>query len=356
MRRLHDHWRVTGLAILTLGVLGLQVPAVRAQQQSQPDPQQSQGQSGAPIPAYHTPLLSADNSDAEDNAQGPSPDTRPLAGVQNIALGGLETKRSYWQPRVELSATGDSNAGQNTGSTNDWATWTSFAGGVDVQQISGGSELTLGYTGGFMYSNVSTRPNGVVQQLNFTDKFAFRRATVMLLDQFNYLPEQNFGFGGLGGVPLPGGVTTGLGPGVAPGQTILAGRGQNITNTYATELDLSVTARSSLTFSGGYSNLYYFDNNLVDTMTVMGRVGYNYQLSRRNTIAVLYNVQAIRYKGFPQSVDDHRAQVAYGRRVTGRLAFQIAAGPEVAMFHTPISSTATSTTQCLLVVEHGAAI
>lgn len=342
MRMWHDNWRAAGLTMLALGILGLSAPGTRAQQQPR-DQQPSSGQSGAPIPAYHAPLLSGDNSEAEDNAQEP-PDTRQLAGVQTLGLRGLDRSRSYWQPRIDLSATGDSNAGQSTGSTSNWATWTSFAGGMDVQQISGGSELTLGYTGGFTYSTDGSHPTGIVQQLNFSDKFVFRRATVTLLDQFGYLPEQNFGFGGLGGVALPGGMTTGLGSGVSPGQTILAGRGQNITNTYVTELDLSVTPRSSLTFAGGYSTLYYFDSNLVDTMNVMGRVGYNYELSRRNTLAVLYNVQAIRYKGFPQSVDDHRAQVAYGRRVTGRLAFQIAGGPEVAMFHTPISSTATSTT------------
>jgi len=346
MRRLHEHWRATGLTILALalGLLGLRVPAAGAQQQPQPDQPPPQNQSGAPIPAYHAPLLSADDSDTEDNSQGPSPDTRPLAGMQNIALGGLETHRSYWQPRIDVSASGDSNPGQNAATTN-WATWTSFAGGVDVQHIAGGSELTLGYTGGFMYSNDRARANGVVQQLNFVDKFMFRRATVTLLDQFSYLPEQSFGFGGLGGVPLPGGMSTGLGPGAVSGQTILAGQGQNLMNSYVAQVDLSLTPRSSLTIAGGNSVLHYFDSGLLDTMDVIGRVGYNYQLSRKNTIAVLYNFQGIRYSGFQQSINIHTAQVSYGRRITGRLAFQIASGPEVATFHTPISSAATSSTQ-----------
>ena len=349
MRRWHDHWRAAGLTILALGMLGLRVPAARAQQQQpdQPPPNQQQpppGQSGAPIPAYHSPLITGDEGDAEDNTQGPTPDTRPLAGTQNIALGGLETKRSYWQPRIDVSAEGDSNAGQNTANTS-WTTWTSFAGGVDAQRVSGSSELTLGYTGGFTYSSDRTVPNGVVQELNVTDKFMFRRATVTFLDQFSYLPEQGFGFGGLGGVPLPGGTSTGLGPGIAPGQTILAGEGQNLANSYVTQVDLSLTPRSSLTLAGGDSVLHYFDSALLNTMDVIGRVGYNYQLSSKNTIAVLYNFQGIRYSGFNQSIDDHTAQVAFGRRVTGRLAFQIGAGPEVAVFHTPISSTATSSTQ-----------
>jgi hypothetical protein len=344
MHRLSDHGRVLGLMIVVLGLLGLRIPAARAQQPQQPDQPAPQNQSGAPTPAYHAPLLSGDDNDTQDNSQEPSPDTRPLAGMQNLALGGLETHRSYWQPRVDVAASGDSNPRQNTANTN-WTTWTSLAGGVDVQQISGGSELILGYTGGFIYSNDRSRPNGVVQELNFADRFVFRRASVTLLDQFSYLPEQSFGFGGLGGVPLPGGVATGPGLGAVPGQTILAGQGQNLMNSYFAQVDLYLTPRSSLTIAGGNSVLHYFNSGLLDTVEVIGRVGYNYQLSRKNTIAVLYNFQAIRYRGFQQSINAHMAQVSYGRRITGRLAFQIAGGPEVAVFHTPISSAATSSTQ-----------
>ena len=41
---------------------------------------------------------------------------------------------------------------------------------------------------------------------------------------------------------------------------------------------------------------------------------------------------------FDQSIDGHVVQVSYGRRVTGRLAFQVAAGPAVGFFRTPIST------------------
>ena len=344
MHMLRDNWRAAGLTILTLCALGLSASAARAQQQQQPDQQQPPGQAGAPIPAYHSPLISGDNSDAEDNSQGPSPDTRPLAGTQVWALGVNETKRSYWQPRVDVSTGGDSNAGQNTTNTN-WATWTSFAGGVDVQRISGGSELNMGYTGGFMYSNDRSKPDGVVQELNFTDKITFRRTTVTLLDDFSYLPEQRFGFGGLGGVPLPGGTSTGLGPGIVPSQTILSGHAQNLSNSSVMQVDTALTSRSSLTFAGGYSVLRYFQSGLLDTMDVTGRAGYNYELSRRDTLAVIYSFQGIRYSGAKQSINDHTAQISYGRRITGRLAFQIAGGPEVTMFQTPVSGSSINYTQ-----------
>lgn len=344
MRMMRDNWRATGLTILVLGALGLSVPAASAQQQQEPGQQQPQGQSGAPIPAYRSPLISDDNSDTGDNSQEPSPDTRPLAGTQNLALSGLETKRSFWQPHFAVSAAGDSNARQNTNNAT-WSTWTSFAGGVDAQKISSSSQMSVGYTGGFMYSNDRSMPDGIVQQFNFADTLEFRRATLTILDDFSYLPEQRFGFGGLGGVPLPGGVSTGLGPGLVPSQSVLSGHAQSLINSYVTQLDVSATSRSSVTFAGGYSVVHYLEGNLLDTREITGRVGYNYQLSRRDTVALLYNFQEIAYSGSLGSINNHITEVSYGRRITGRLAFQISGGPEVTIFHTPISSTATTSTQ-----------
>lgn len=328
MRERYHNW----LAI-ALCTLALTAPAARGQQPQQ----QSQDQGAAPIPAYRSPFASAaDNGDSEDNPQGLAPDTRPLAGAQNLSLGGFAATRSYWQPRFDLFATADSNPLQNTTTQPNWSTWTSLSGGVDIHHISGNSEMTVGYTGGSMYSNDGTAANGIIQELNFADKFSFRRSTISFLDQLSYLPEQAFGFGGVSGEPLPGGVSVGLGPGFVPGQSILAGRGQNLVNSFVTEVDTHLTARSSLTFAGGYSLLHYFDSKLLDYGDVIAQGGYNYQISQRNTIALLYNFSGFRYSNFNQSIDDHTVHVSFARRVTGRLAFQIGAGPQVVWFRTPI--------------------
>jgi len=336
MRMRSQYGRVIRLIQAAFGILALSVSVAKAQQ--------PEGQSSAPIPAYHSPFASAaDYGDDENNAQEPPASTRPLAGARNLALGGFETSRTFWQPRFDLFATGDSNAAQRTGPAS-WGTWTSFSGGTDVHYASGNSDVSLGYTGGLMYSNDASSPNGVVQKLDVVDKISFRRVAVTLMDQLSYLPEQSFGFGGLGGVLPSSGITTGLGTGFVPDQSILAGRGQNLSNSYVTELDTYLTGRTSLIFSGGYSVLRYMDNSLQNSWDVIGRAGYNYQISSKNTIAVLYTYQGIRYANFQQSVDDHAAQISFGRRVTGRLAFQIAAGPEVSMFQRSLSGTAMNST------------
>lgn len=328
MRVLRHKW-----LIIALSTLGLAAPAAMGQQQQE----QTQDQSAAPIPAYRSPLASAAN-DSAINPQGPTPDTRPLAGAQYLSLGGLGTTRSYWQPHLDVFATADTNPSQNTTTQSNWTTWTSFSGGVDIHQIAGASEMTVGYTGGAMYSNEGTISNGVVQSLNFAEKVSFRRSSISFFDQLNYLPEQAFGFGGLTGASLPGGISGVLGPGFVPGQSILAGRGKSIANSSVAEVDVHLTPRSSLTFTGGYSLLRYFDSDLLDYGDVIAQGGYNYQISERNTIAVLYNYSGVRYSHFTQSIDAHTAQISFGRRVTGRLSFQVAAGPQVIFFQTPISS------------------
>ena len=323
-----------------LCVASLCAPAVWAQQQAPDQTQQQtpsdQGatQPSGPIPAYRSPLASAANNDEDTETNTDvTPDTHSLTGAQNFTLG-TPTSRSYWQPHFDITSTVDSNPVENAGQSS-WSTWTSFFGGIDVHRTSGNSDLTLNYVGGGMVSNNSSASNGVVQELNFSDRFSFRRWAITFLDELRYLPESSAGFGGLGGGAFPGGGS--LGGGLGPGQSLLTGRGQNLGNSFYTEVDTFLSARTSLTFVGGYSLLHYFDNDLLNYGTANFRAGYNYQLNRKNTIGVSYTFGDYSYSNSDQSFIDHTAQVSYGRRVTGRLAFRIAAGPQVVFSHLPIS-------------------
>ena len=103
------------------------------------------------------------------------------------------------------------------------------------------------------------------------------------------------------------------------------------------EFDEFLTARTSLTFVGGYSLLHYFDTALLDYGDATFQGGYNYQMSRKDTIAVSYLFSGFRYSNFNQSINTHTVAVSYGRRVTGRLAFQASAGPQIVFSRMPIS-------------------
>ena len=311
-----------------------------AQENAQPAQQpqtQAPEQPTGPIPAYRSPLASvANNDDESDNdIQRLTTDNRALAGAQYLSLG-VPTTRSYWQPRFNISGTADSNA-LETANSAGWAGWASVSAGVDLHRNGENNNLTLGYTSGGTFSNSTATRNGVVQSLNLVDKVTFRRSSVTFLDNLNYLPESSLGYGGLGGVSLPGGSPFGLGPGFAAGQANLTGRGQNLGNSFATELDTSLTPRSSLTFVGGYSLLHYFDSSLFNYGEYIFRGGYNHQLTPKDTVAVLYTFDGIRFGNSSQSIDEHTGQVSYGRTVTGRLAFQASAGPQVVISRIPIT-------------------
>ena len=321
-----------------LCVMGMTAPVGLAQQQSQ---QQPADQAAPPIPAYRSPLASAaDNGDDEGRNADPNkliPDSRSLTGAQTFSLGEMATHHSYWQPHVDFTSTADSNGLSSTNKTG-WTSWSTFYGGIDLHRIGGNSDLSMLYSGGASISNDGSASNGIVQSMQFADKLAYRRVTLSLLDQLSYLPETAFGsqFGGLG--TLPGTGSIGLQPGLLPGQSILTTRGQRLSNSFVPELDVKLTARTSLTFLGSYSILHYFDNNLLDYYSAGARVGYNYQMTRKDTIGVSYSFNAYRYSNFHQSIDDHVVQVFYGRRVTGKLAFQIGAGPEYTSYAIPFTA------------------
>lgn len=308
-------------------------PVAKGQDPTGTADQNQQNQAGQPIPAYHSPFSAGSaDQDTDDNSQTVQPDTTPLTGAQYISMGNVTNQRSYWQPRVDVTGSADSNP-QESATNSSWGSWTSFLAGVDIHRISGTSQMMLTYTGGGMYSNESDVPNGTVQELGFSDKITFRRSILAVFDQLNYLPQASLGFGGLGGLPLIGsGGSTGLGSGFTTGESVLTGQGQNLANSSIAQLETFLTARSSITLAGGYSLLHFFGNNLVDSGDIIFQGGYDYQLTRHDTVAALYNFSDFRYSEQGQSIYTHTAQGSYGRRVTGRLAFQVAAGPEVAIF------------------------
>lgn len=324
---------------LVLMMLVTGAPAIWAQDQ----PSEGQNQGNAPIPAYHSPLASAANN-GEDSVPVTSeltPDTRSLTGIQDLSLGAPKTSHTYWQPRADVFGSFYSNFLSPTTNTG-WSAWTSLSGAVDLHRISGNSNLVLTYLGGASLSSDGGTSNGIVQQLEVLDRFTFRRYSIIVADQLAYLPEAAFGYSGLGSlISTTGGGNLGLQTGLSPNQSILTSQGQRISNAAFGEIDRYLTPRSSLTFVGSYGVLRFLDNGLLDSQEAIFQVGYNYQLTRNNSIAVSYGLDAFRYSDGVQSINNNSFEFHYARRVTGKLAFQIAGGPSVAFSNIAISGNTT---------------
>jgi hypothetical protein len=327
---------------IVLATLCTSVP-VRAQQPTQPDQQQGQQPDAQqpdntapennptqPIPAIRSPLAGAANNNGQDDTQGQlQPDTNSISGVAPIGLGSPVMTHNYWAPRLAIAGTADSNPNYAVGS-NDWTAFVSILGGIDVHRSSGGSDLFLTYTGGGSFTNTSDVDSGIIQTLSLKDKFLFHRSSLIVFEQVSYLPETALGFAGASGAGIPGGLGggTGIGTGYTPGQSILTPRGQDLNNSTALEYDYQLSRRGSITVVGSYALLHYFDNDLANYYDVAFQGAYNYQLTRKDTISLSYQFSAIRYSNLGQSINSNVIQGMYARKVTGRLAFQIAAGPQ----------------------------
>jgi hypothetical protein len=325
-------------ALLCMLTLGARCASAQQNQDPNQDQTQDQGQAqpAQPIPAIRSPLASAAGDNSGDSYPDQlQPDTNPLAGVQDLSLGEVPVTRSNWQPHADLFLGATSNALDSTVNTG-WAPWSYVLGGVDLHRVSGVQHLFVNYTGGGVFTGGGRANNGVYQALNLSDQFNFRRFTLTFLEQFSYSPEPTLGVGGFG--DLNG--SLGLGSSFTPSQGILTTRDQNLNNSSLAQLEARLSKRSSLTFAGGYSLLHYFDNTNLSYGDVLFRSGYNYQMTRNDTIALVYQFSGLRYSNFGQSINLNTMHVSYGRRVTGRLAFQVAAGPEFASFQTPITSSA----------------
>jgi hypothetical protein len=276
--------------------------------------------------------------DDEDNAESPStltPDTVPLTGVLVPGLGTQEMRHSYWVPGFEYGNFVRSSSENMLGK---WST-TNFVGAdVSLLESWSHSQLHLNYSGGGSFSTDQTIGNGYYQQLGLIQEFTWRQWQLSLIDQFSYLPISAFGFGGTSGLAAPG-VGGSLGPSLLglqanyqPSQSVFAGFGTRYSNSITAEIVYRVSPRGSVTMAGSYGLLRFVSPGNIDSNDAIFSLGYNYALSKYDTIGLLYDFSAYRYLGEPQAIQDHTVQLAYGRKVTGRVALRLFAGPEVTVF------------------------
>jgi hypothetical protein len=278
--------------------------------------------------------------DQQNQGQTPDllqPDDRPLTGFQQLTVGTPMERHSYWVPGVSyynlVQSTGEAQGG-GTG----WNSTSYVAGNVSLLENWSRSRLLVNYSGGGYFSTDSTIANGWFQQLSAEQTFNWQRWQLTLLDYFSYLPQSQFGFGVGTGLALPGvggsfgGGQVGLAPGYGPGQTIFSATGRRYTNVAGVQATYLLTPRSSITVGGLYSLLRFNEPGNIDSDDYIGNIGYNYQLTKTDTIGVTYRYSSFHYPDNPQAFSDQVFQVAYGKRITGRMALQLSGGPEITNF------------------------
>jgi hypothetical protein len=273
------------------------------------------------------------------------PDNGPLGGIQNPTLGTTEMRHSYWVPGIEYSNTARSNS-VNAASKTGWDTTSYLSANASLLAAWSHSVLSANFSGGGFFSTDGAQGNGQYHQLAAAYEIEERRWQLLFVDQFSYLPQTAFGFGGTTGLAFPGIMGNLAVPLPAlqnvflPNQSILTTNGPRYSNASAVQITYAVGSRGSITLAGVYGILRFTEPGNVDNDSEILNAGYNYALTRKDTLGLIYRFGAYHYPGDPQALGDHVAQVAYGRKITGRLGLQIAGGPEITTFRVAIGGSA----------------
>jgi hypothetical protein len=328
---------LAGSAVLTALLCSPATTPAQDPSQDQTPPPQNPDEPPKPAARAYPPI-----TDTTDQDQ-PSPDTllpdnRPLTGVQNTTLGRIESPHSYWEPGFQYSNTVQNGypGSPNTG----WTTTNYLAATVNLLESWREAQLAVNYSGGGDFSTDSTIGNGAFQQVGASQSFQWARWQLQFFDQFSYLPTSEFGFGGGTGLGLPGGGAnpgvpqTGVGSGLT--QSLFTAVGPRYSNNFTTQAIYQLSPRASVNVSGTYGILRFVNKGNINDDNYGGSVGFNYQLSKEDTIGLVYHYNRFTYIGESQSIGDNTINVAYGKKITGRLALQLFGGPEITTFAVPI--------------------
>ena len=318
--------------LLALFFLATGTIPVRAQDPPQSPTEDKPKPAGSSFPL--PPVTAGDQQDQNSGSNGNlTPDTNPLTGVQTPTLGSPEILHSYWVPGIQWSGSIQSNSYNQTANSS-WVMNNYFIGNLSLLKVWSGSQLAINYSGGGFFSSDSSQGNGTYHQLAFSQTFQWNRWLVQFLDQFSYLPQSAFGFGGGTGLGLPGaGGSTGptipgMGNGYVPNQSIVSSNGSRYSNASTAQITYSTSPRGSITLSGTYALLNFVEAGNVDNNTTIATVGYNYTLTRADSIGAFYRFSAYHFNGQPEAFGDQSVNFAYSRKLTGRLALQLYGGPE----------------------------
>jgi len=282
-----------------------------------------------------------------------TPDQNTLAGAAPITLGTLQHSRNNFDPAITIS-----QLGQTVPSTTAQTVLT----GQSVASASlafnriwneyhfstvynGGETFNLGYgaANGFFGT---VRPHYQFHDLSVTQDANWGRWHVLLRDDFAASPGAAFTSQGTGGPGLAAQYSTllgsslnSLGQAFIPSENVNTGSAMRYRNSLLGQAEYSFTRRSAFTFAGSYGLLSFPGTGYFSSTMMDAQAGYDYLLDPFDSVAILAGYGKIDYTGTGSSTtangtstSDYLVDLAYGRKITGRLAFQVAAGPQEIYF------------------------
>jgi len=326
-------------------VLATCAAAVHAQAQNQNS--QSAGPS-SPSPATSSPatgggygkrptgagrgVSSANDPQPYDPSQV-TPDANTLAGAQLFGVGSLEHSHNVFDPSFSVSELGQTFPGASGQTYLSSATL--VGGGLNFNRVWDRYRMTAIYSGGETFNRGYFNLNSPFHNLTFIQEIDWARWHLLLRDDFIASPGAAFTGSGMGGPGIIAQVASTLesslnsiGQGFVPSETIQTGNATRYRNAVLGQAEYSFSRRSAFTVAASYGLLQFTAGSFISSRMLNAQAGYDYMLDSADSIALLASYGKIDYAGTSTSTTNYLGALAYGRRITGRWAFQVAGGPE----------------------------
>jgi hypothetical protein len=291
-------------------------------------------------PGYAKPPIPAArgvSSDYDSNAFDPSdvtPDQNTLAGAQTFGMGSLAHVHNIFDPSISVSQLGLLSPPAAPGQSN--FTGSTLVGGImNFSRNWGQYHFTAAYNGGETFTEGIGSAQSFFHDLILSQEIDWGRWHVILRDDFVASPGAAFTNTGMGGPGLSaqffttlGSSLTSIGQSFVPGETIQTGIATRFRNASLGQASYSFSRRAAFTVSGSYGFLTFPEAGYFSSRMYNAQAGYDYLLDPSNSVAILGSYGKIDYTGTSISTTSYAAALAYGRKITGRMAFQVEAGPE----------------------------
>jgi hypothetical protein len=281
-------------------------------------------------------------SSSSDTASSSAPSTQPYTLNRPIVAVNLPLKvlggetRSFFLPGAQISAGTDTNQREGFSSTNTYGTVRGL-GSMSLQKLWSRYDFGADYIGGLAYLGYRALDHSILQTGQVDQHVAWKTGQFEARDLFSYLPDGNFGASAYGGIPalagLNGSFIGGLiGEGIfSSGQLATLGEQPRINNAVLGDVTQYLSPRSSIGAVTSYSLTHFTGNqfDLINSWQVVSQASYDYQLNRRDQIAILYAHQTFRYPSkIGNDIDTNYVQLLFGHRVSSHIQFIGGAGPE----------------------------
>jgi hypothetical protein len=269
----------------------------------------------------------------QDSGEGPS---QPLSGAENVGLAAGAQAANFFDASALASGAGDSALLNSQGNLT-WGANEVFGGGLTLNRAWSAGRFSLSYSGGaVLYQPSKFYPDSMFHSLSLTQEFEWKRLTLRLLDQFSYSPTSLYGGAGAGGPGLlseTGSGASTINPTYTSNNSILTGQTREFNNTAIGEIQYNLSRRSSVTATGSYGLLDYEGAGYISDHYYVAGAGFNYSFTPKDTLAVTYTFNQTQYSGTPQRTEIQQATMEYSHQISGRMVFEVGAGPEFYEFH-----------------------